>query len=72
MSPLSLLTAAEVAEHWKVPESWIRAQSRAGILPTVRLGRYRRYDLAEVEAWLNAQRTSADGLSGRTCTRRVA
>ena len=51
-----LLTAAEVAELLGVPEGWGRERTRAGQLPHVALGRYRRYDRADVEAWLDAQK----------------
>jgi excisionase family DNA binding protein len=38
-----LLTAAEVAERLGVPKSWVYEQSRRGVIPTVVLGRYRRF-----------------------------
>ena len=49
----SLLTAAEVAELLGVPTSWVYEQSRAGRIPTVTLGRYRRYRREAIEAWLD-------------------
>jgi excisionase family DNA binding protein len=51
-----LLTAAEVADLLSVPESWIRRETRAGRLPHVKLGRYKRYDWLAVAAWLETQR----------------
>ena len=48
----SLLTAAEIAELLGVPNSWVYQQSRAGRIPTVRLGRYRRYRREAIEVWL--------------------
>jgi excisionase family DNA binding protein len=48
----SLLTAAEVAELLGVPKSWVYEQSRAGRIPTVSLGRYRRYRREAIEAWV--------------------
>lgn len=47
-----LLTATDVAELLAVPESWVRRETRAGRLPFVPLGRYRRYDEAKVLAWV--------------------
>ncbi|MGO9899124.1 MAG: helix-turn-helix domain-containing protein [Solirubrobacteraceae bacterium] len=47
-----LLTADEVAEMLKVNREWVWAQARAGRIPHVRLGRYRRFREAAVEAWL--------------------
>ena len=52
-----LLTASEVAERLSVPETWVRAETRAGRLPHLELGRYRRYDWEAVVVWLEAQRS---------------
>jgi excisionase family DNA binding protein len=51
-----LETAAEIAERLSVPESWVRAETRAERMPHVRLGKYRRYDWLAVVAWLETQR----------------
>ena len=45
-----LLTANELADHLKVPLSWVYEQSRQGKIPTQRIGRYIRFDLKEVLA----------------------
>lgn len=47
-----LLDAREVAERLGVPETWVRESARSGAMPCVRLGRYVRFDLADVEAWI--------------------
>lgn len=47
-----LLTAKEVAEFLSVPESWVREATRAGRLPYLALGRYRRYEREAIESWL--------------------
>jgi excisionase family DNA binding protein len=47
-----LLTAAELAERLSVPKTWILESARAGAMPCVRLGRYMRFDLDDVERWL--------------------
>lgn len=47
-----LLDAREVAEWLGVPVSWVRESTRSGARPCVELGRYRRYDRADVKAWL--------------------
>jgi excisionase family DNA binding protein len=47
-----LLTAREVAELLSVPETWVREQTRAGNLPHVELGRYRRYRHDEIVAYI--------------------
>jgi len=48
----SLLTASEVAELLGAPKSWVYEQSRSGRIPTVTLGRYRRYRREAIEAWV--------------------
>jgi len=55
--------ARELAERWKLPESWIRAQSRERVprdrrIPSVRFGRYRRYEFgsARLNEWLARHR----------------
>jgi excisionase family DNA binding protein len=47
-----LLDAKAIAERLGVPESWVREAARSGAIPCVRLGRYVRFDLTDVEAWL--------------------
>jgi excisionase family DNA binding protein len=47
--PEQLLTAREVAQRYSVPETWVYEQARLGKLPSVQLGRYVRFRLAEVE-----------------------
>lgn len=54
-TPGRLLTAKEVAELLAVPESWVREATREGRIPYLALGRYRRYQAAEIEAWLADQ-----------------
>jgi excisionase family DNA binding protein len=59
----SLLTAAQVAQLLEVPVSWVYEQSRRGLIPTVTLGRYRRYRLEAIEAWV--EEIEAGGPHGR-------
>ena len=54
-----LLAADEVAEILGVATSWIYAQSRAGTIPTVKLGRYYRYRREAVERWIETQEVGA-------------
>jgi excisionase family DNA binding protein len=48
----SLLTAGQVAERLGVPKTWVYEQSRKGRIPTVTLGRYRRYRAEAIERWV--------------------
>jgi excisionase family DNA binding protein len=43
-----LLGPEELAQRLKVPVSWVYEQSRQGNIPTHRIGKYIRFDLAEV------------------------
>lgn len=47
-----LLTAAEVGELLGVPASWVYEQARRGRIPTVILGRYRRFRRQAIETWI--------------------
>lgn len=60
---VELVDARELAARWKLPESWIRAQSRDRVphdqrIPSIRFGRYRRYEFgsARLDAWLAKHR----------------
>ncbi len=57
----SLLNASEVAELLGVPKSWVYEQSRTGRIPTVTLGRYRRYRREAIEAWVEQIEAPARG-----------
>lgn len=48
----SLLTADQVASMLGVPRSWVYEQSRRGRIPTVTLGRYRRYRAEAISDWV--------------------
>ena len=60
---VELLDPRELAARWKLPESWIRAQSRERVprdqrIPTIKFGRYRRYEFASarLNEWLAKHR----------------
>lgn len=53
----ALLTAEDVAAMTGMGVDWIYAQSRRGRIPTVKLGRYRRYRLEAIEQWLRDNET---------------
>lgn len=44
-----LLTAEELAERWQVPTGHVYRLARDGKVPVVRLGRYYRFHLGEIE-----------------------
>jgi excisionase family DNA binding protein len=47
-----LLSAVEVADKLRMTPDWVYAETRAGRLPAVRLGRFYRYRLSTLNAWL--------------------
>jgi excisionase family DNA binding protein len=47
-----LLEAKDVAELLNVPVGWVREHTRTGSVPHVQLGRYVRYQRADVLAWV--------------------
>jgi hypothetical protein len=58
-----LIDSAELAARWKLPESWIRSQTRSRVartdrIPCVRFGRYVRFEWGspDLEAWLAKRR----------------
>jgi excisionase family DNA binding protein len=56
-----LLTADELAERLGMKTEWVWAQARAGRIPHVRLGRYRRFRESAVEEWLREIETGGTG-----------
>jgi excisionase family DNA binding protein len=50
-----LLTVPQVAERLTIPEGYAYELARRGILPVVRLGKYVRVPLAELERWVGQQ-----------------
>jgi excisionase family DNA binding protein len=56
----NLLTAGELAERLNLPESWVRTEERAGRLPGIRLGRYVRFKLSDIERALAEQKRQAE------------
>lgn len=52
----SLLTVDDVARRLSVPRSWVYSSAEAGTLPSVKVGRYRRFVPSEIEQYLSARR----------------
>lgn len=58
-----LLDAGEVARILGVPKTWVYAKTRAGRLPHVNVGRYRRYRRTTLDAWITARERGPVDLS---------
>ena len=54
MSEDRLLNAQEVADLLDVHVSWVRSATREGAIPTVALGRWRRYRRSSIIEWVEA------------------
>lgn len=54
--PAGLIDAQAAAELLGVPKTWVLAQARAQRIPHLRLGRYVRFEPAELRRWWAAQR----------------
>jgi excisionase family DNA binding protein len=57
----TLLEAKDVAEWLGVKEDYVRDLGRRGEIPTVKIGKYVRFERASIRAWIAQQRES-DGL----------
>jgi len=52
-----LLTADQLAVHLGVRVGWVKRQSRAGNIPSIKLGKCYRYRKADVDLWLSEKVT---------------
>lgn len=55
-----LLKADQVAKLLGVPTSWVYEQSRKGSIPTVALGRYRRYRAEAIAEWVKEHEAASE------------
>lgn len=60
-----LLTADDVTERLGVPRSWVYRAAREGDLPSVRCGRYRRFDEADVAGWIERRKEAPVAVAAR-------
>jgi excisionase family DNA binding protein len=63
-----LLTAEQLADRWQVRPAHVYALTRRGEIPAVRLGRYYRYRVDQIEAFETGAATlnNDDKLAGAT------
>lgn len=55
MTVLELLTLEEMAEILRVKKSWVYARTRDGSIPHLKIGKYCRFELDKVLAWIKEQ-----------------
>lgn len=53
-----LIGVAEAAQLLCVPPSWIYSAAEQGKIPSFRVGKYRRFRVSELTAWLEARRAN--------------
>ena len=51
-----LWNVGDVAKALNVAESWVYARAEDGTLPSLKLGKYRRFDPVAIEEWVRRQR----------------
>jgi excisionase family DNA binding protein len=56
-----LMDAGEVAELLGLPKSWVYSQTRANLIPAVKLGRYYRYRVEAIRSWIETREVEAIG-----------
>jgi excisionase family DNA binding protein len=56
-APEPLMTAADVAKRLSVPVSWVYEKAALGIIPSIKVGVYRRFRWSQVELWLEEMNT---------------
>jgi excisionase family DNA binding protein len=61
-----LVDAAVVAKQLGVPKSWVLESARSGAIPYIKLGRYVRFDLDDVAAWLETCKQGGRQITFRT------
>jgi excisionase family DNA binding protein len=60
-----LLTPDQVAERWQVPVAHVHRLARDGRVPSVMIGRYRRFRPDEIETWERGDGVGESPRSGR-------
>ena len=66
---MELLDAKGAAALLNVPATWVLAEARADRIPHVRLGRYVRFDAAELQTWAVGRRRGPWGAGAPECER---
>jgi excisionase family DNA binding protein len=51
-----MVDVKKLEEIYGNPRSWWYAAAEAGRVPSYRIGKYRKFRISEVEAWIEAQR----------------
>jgi len=65
-----IIDSTELAERWRLPESWIRDQVRnrsSDPIPHLKFGRYVRFEFGskELQDWVERRRVSPNGRTSR-------
>jgi excisionase family DNA binding protein len=60
-TPKRYISPRKLADILDVAVSWIYAQAEGGYLPHYKCGKYLRFDLGEVQTWLQQRKRGGDG-----------
>ncbi len=52
----TMVDVKKLEEVYGTPQSWWYTAAEAGKVPSYKVGKYRRFRLSEIEAWLATQR----------------
>ena len=66
MEDAPVMTAEEVAALLRVRADWVYEMARRGVLPSYKLGKFRRFARADVLTWLHERRDGAYKQQRRT------
>ena len=61
-----LLDVNDVATLLHAPLSWVYTNAEAGTLPSLKIGKYRRFKLIDIQSWMEAQRQAQPRVNGFT------
>jgi excisionase family DNA binding protein len=54
-----LISAEECAAYLGVEMNWVYRNAKSGLIPSVKIGKYRKFRISEIDAWLDKQRKAA-------------
>jgi excisionase family DNA binding protein len=62
---MPLLTPEQVAEQLQVSDEWVREVARRGDLASIKLGRYRRFEQSDVDAYVQTRKGAVEVVGKR-------
>jgi hypothetical protein len=69
MTDSNLLTVVALAHRLRLPAGWLKAEAKAGRIPSLKIGRYMRFNAVAVERRLAARASGWNAGKGMTNAR---